>query len=119
MRCLRCVGENESVWTLQTAASAATFCVFSQHVDTSGVEVDRVPSLGLRVGEDGTVWAFDPTRAERDPSAFEIDVAPPQAEQLCAPCAGERRGRWGELGRDGDESIANHAPSRSPVTALG
>ena len=59
-------------------------------VDCGGfVDVDRVATLRLRHGEHGTVFALDPTAAERDLAKFEVDITPRRArscarQTLCA-----------------------------------
>jgi hypothetical protein len=53
-----------------------------QHAERLGVEFDPVGAVGLGGAELGSVWPLDQRASEGDRGSLNIDVAPPQGEQL-------------------------------------
>jgi hypothetical protein len=54
--------------------------VVGEHLAGGGIEVDDMPTFGLRGGEDRSIGSFHPARAERHAAGVEMHVVPSQAE---------------------------------------
>jgi hypothetical protein len=62
-----------------------------QHAERLGVEFDPVGAVGLGGAELGSVWPLDQRASEGDRGSLNIDVAPPQGEQLTPTGTGRDR----------------------------
>jgi hypothetical protein len=74
-----------------------------------------VGALELGRGQRGPVRSFDPARTEGDPHRRQVDVVPPQREQLSSPRPGDR----GQHYEDVEDRIAGGDVGEQPLHLRG